>query len=234
MKIIKCIIVDDEPLARELLTTYINRIPSLQLVGSYENAIEAFGVIKENKVDLLFLDIQMPGLTGIELLRSIVFKPNVIIVSAHSEYALEGFNLDVIDYLLKPVLFERFMKAIGKVSGKNIEQSVSNNNQNVTEPYLFFRVNKETVKVLLKDILWIESLKDYIKIKTNETELVTYQGISLLEQKLPSQLFVRVHRSFIVSKDKVEATTSTHVRIQSFNIPIGKSYKQEVFNKLKN
>ena len=225
--------IDDEPLARELLASYVNKVPHLELVGSYENAIDGFSRIKPGLVDLLFLDIQMPGLTGLELLRSLTFKPPVIIVSAYSEYALEGFNLDVIDYLLKPVLFERFLKAVGKISNNNNAQVEEDNRVDAADPYLYFRVNRETIKVFLKDILWIESLKDYVKIKTTRRELVTYQRISSLEQKLPGSLFLRIHRSFIIAKDKVEATTNTHVRISSQQLPIGKSYKHEVVKHLK-
>jgi DNA-binding LytR/AlgR family response regulator len=233
MNPIKCIIIDDEPLARELLTSYINKVPYLHLTGSYENAIEAFGILKQSVVDLIFLDIEMPGMTGLELLRSLIHKPSVIVVSAYSEYALEGFNLDVTDYLLKPVLFERFMKAIGKINIEPIDFKIENTKNSISEPYLFFRVNKENVKVYLKDILWIESLKDYIKVKTIFKELVTYQRISLIEQKLPQSLFLRIHRSFIIAKDKVTATNNSHIKINAFQIPIGKSYKQEVYKHLK-
>jgi DNA-binding LytR/AlgR family response regulator len=233
MRQLKCVIVDDEPLARELLESYVARVPHLQLTGAYGNAIEAFGAVSKGGVDLLFLDIQMPGLTGLELLRSLAHKPAVIIVSAYSEYAVEGFNLDVTDYLLKPVLFERFLKAVGKL-GSSEDLLPADEKKSVATPYLYFRVNKENIKVFLDEILWIESLKDYIKIKTTGGELVTYQRISLLEQKLPSALFLRVHRSYIIAKGKVEATTNEYIRVAGCHIPIGKSYKQEVVRQLRN
>lgn len=230
----KCVIVEDEPLAAELLKSYIEKVPYLKLVAVYENAIKAFPVLVYQLPDVLFIDIEIPGMSGLALLRSLPRMPHVIIISAHKEHAIEGFDLDVTDFVLKPVNFERFMKAVGKLS-----RQMSNKDEKETpipaarDPYLFFRVNKENIKVYLKDILWIESFKDYIKIVTDEKELMTYERISVIEQKLPGSLFTRIHRSFIVANQKVESVTSTHLRIGENMLPIGRNYRLDFIKKFR-
>ncbi|HKZ38878.1 MAG TPA: response regulator transcription factor, partial [Chryseolinea sp.] len=189
----KCMIVDDEPLARELLESYVLQIDELKLVKSSSNAIEAFTFMQYNAVDLLFLDIQMPQITGIELLRSLKNKPPVILTTAYREYAFEAFDLDVVDYLLKPISFDRFLRGIGKI--KQLKQHielVSNEDAipSFNNAYLYLKENREMVKVFLNDILYIESLRDYVRVKTNKQEVITYQKISYLEQKLPANKFI--------------------------------------------
>jgi DNA-binding LytR/AlgR family response regulator len=222
-------IVDDEPLARELLQSYILRIDDLKLVKSSSNAIEAFTFMQDNAVDLLFLDIQMPQITGIELLRSLKNKPQVILTTAYREYAFEAFDLDVVDYLLKPISFDRFLRGIGKIKQlKRHVEMISNDDMTVpsfNDAYLYLKENREMVKVFLNDILYIESLRDYVRVKMSKQEVITYQKISYLEQKLPANKFIRVHRSFIVATDKVISFTPTSVRVNTIEIPIGRNYK---------
>lgn len=225
----KCLIVDDEPLARELLGDYVRRIAELKLVDSCANAVQAFTLLQEKPVDLLFLDIEMPQVTGIELLRSLKDKPRVILTTAYREYAFEAYDLDVVDYMLKPISFDRFLRAIGKV--KQLKQPLdisfdeTDSIQSFDDAYIYLRENREMVKVFLKDITYIESLRDYVRVKTVKQEVITYQKISYLEQKLPQSKFIRVHRSFIVAIDKVISYTPVSVRVASHDIPVGRNYK---------
>jgi DNA-binding LytR/AlgR family response regulator len=203
----KCLIVDDEPLARELIESYVNRVEGLTLVKSCTNAVEAFSVIQQKPIDLIFLDIQMPQVSGIDLLKSLKPRPRVILTTAFREYAFEAFDLDVVDYLLKPISFERFLRSISKIYQLNqpLEPNEYENaiSQSYEDTYIFFKEDREMVKVFLQDILYIESLRDYVRVKTVEKQIITYQKISYLEQKLPESSFIRVHRSFIVAIDKV-------------------------------
>ena len=225
----KCVIVDDEPLARELLEGYIGRIAELKLVKTCGNAIEAFSFLQEKPVDLLFLDIEMPQVTGIELLKSLKNKPRVILTTAYREYAFEAYDLDVVDYMLKPVSFDRFLRAIAKV--KQLKQPLdlsfeeTDSIQSFDDAYIYLRENREMVKVFLKDIIYIESLRDYVRVKTTKQEVITYQKISYLEQKLPQSKFIRVHRSFMVAIDKVISYTPMSIKVSTIEIPVGRNYK---------
>ena len=227
---IKCLIVDDEPLASELVATHLAKVPGLELVGSCHNAFEAMAVLQKEKIDLLFLDIQMPRMTGWELLKNITHKPYVIITTAYREHALEGYEFDVLDFLLKPITFERFQKAIEKFHTRKqiIVEHTPSVSDSYDQAYKYFKVNREMRKVFLKDILYIESLKDYVRIKTDKESLITYQRISYLEEKLPEDKFLRVHKSFIVAIDKIAALGSNTVKIREKEIPVGRNYKMNV------
>jgi DNA-binding LytR/AlgR family response regulator len=230
----KCVIIEDEPLAAELIKSYIEKISYLELVAVYENAIRAFPAMVDNLPDVIFIDIEMPGMSGLELLRSLPRMPHVIIISAYKEHAIEGFNLDVTDFVLKPMSFERFMKAIGKLGRQMSNKEDKDPSSAIAgDPYLFFRVNKENIKVYLKEILWIESFRDYIKVITEDKEFMTYERISVIEQKLPENLFTRIHRSFIVAHQKVEAVTATHLRIGENLLPIGRNYRLDFMKKFR-
>ena len=225
----RCLIIDDEPLARELLESYLAKIPELKLIKNCSNALEAFTILQEKQVELIFLDIDMPQVSGLELLRSLKDKPRVILTTAYREYAFEAYDLDVVDYMLKPITFDRFLRGIGKI--KQLKQYDSPGevtipiNSSLDDAYLYLKENREMVKVFLKDILYIESLRDYVRVKLANKEVITYQKISYLEQKLPQNRFIRIHRSFIISMDKVVSFSHTHVRVHSTNIPIGRNYK---------
>lgn len=232
---LKCLIIDDEPLAIEVLESYVNKVERLTLVKSFRNAIKAFDFLQQEAVDLIFLDIQMPKLTGIDFLKTLKNPPKVIFTTAYREYALEGYELEVVDYLLKPISFERFLKAISKVFDDNNYRPNPQAGFTITsdeEPFVYFKVDKRMVKIRLNDILVIESIKDYVKVKTAEKEIVTHQQISYLEHKLPEDKFLRIHRSFIVAIDKIEAFSATEVEINKKYVPIGRNYKNDVIEKL--
>ncbi len=201
----KCIIVDDEPLAIEIVESYVKRIEELELVGSFRNAIAAFSYIQQNPVELIFLDIQMPKLSGIEFLKTLKNPPKVIITTAFRDYAIEGFELEVVDYLLKPIPFERFLKSVGKVLSSRMEAQPTPATGTV-DPFIYFKVDKKMVKTRIAEILYIESIKDYVKVRTSDKEIITQQKISYLDESLPSNQFLRIHRSFIVNLDKIDCS----------------------------
>ncbi len=234
---IKCLLVDDEPPALNILEHYIESIPNLEMVGKCSNAFEAMKVLNEQTVDVMLLDIRMPLLLGTEFLRTLKNPPKVIFTTAYKDYALQGFELEAVDYLLKPISLERFLKAIGKlfvIPGTlhaKVEDGRLLTNAN---DFLFFRVDRKMVKVILDEILYIESLKDYIKIvQRNQKHLFVKQSISSLEVMLPENRFVRIHRSFIVSINKLTAFTNHDVEINELIIPIGKNYLDRI-SKLSN
>lgn len=230
---IQCLIVDDEPLARDVLRRYIEMVPSLTLSGQCANAIEAMGFLQQQKVDLLFLDIHMPQIKGIDLLKILSHPPKVIFTTAHAEYALEGYELDAVDYLLKPIQFERFLKAVSKAfhqvrpaaTGTPLEAPKK-------EAYIYLRADRKMVKVLLQDIFYVESMKDYVKVYTANGTIVTKQSITAMEAMLPEQTFIRTHRSFIASIEKIKSFTPELIEIEKAEIPIGKLYRNNVLKVL--
>lgn len=230
--IYKCLIVDDEELARRLLTNHLSQLEGFELVGSCQNAIEANKILKEHTIDLMFLDIEMPILKGTDFFRNLSQKPKVIFTTAYRDYAIDGFELDAVDYLLKPITFARFFKAIEKF--RNQQQSV----ESVDKPsfqkneFIFIRKDRKQVKLLFDEVLYIESLKDYIKIHTKDTNHVIKHSISAFHELLDER-FLRTHRSYIVNTDAITAYTSYDVEIQSTEIPIGESYRKEVHETLK-
>ncbi|OQX76671.1 MAG: DNA-binding response regulator [Bacteroidetes bacterium 4484_276] len=233
---IKCIAVDDEPLALRVIESHIEKLNDVELVAKCSNAIEAFGILKQKDVDLIFLDIQMPELTGIEFLKSLSNPPLVIFTTAYRNYAIDAFDLDVLDYLLKPISFDRFLKAINKYYTRFEEKHQEVKNLTVgsspEKDHLFIKKNKTLVKVFFKDILFIESLKDYVKIHTTgEVHMVKYQ-ISHLEKELPEDQFIRVHKSFIVSSKKIATISPRSIGVEDEKIPIGRNYKEFVLKKL--
>lgn len=232
-KKISCLAVDDEPPALSVIKKYINEIPSLQLVGTCINAVEALGVLQEQNIDLLFLDIQLPQILGTDFIRTLKNPPKVIFTTAFRKFAIEGFELDAIDYLLKPISFDRFLKAVNKVMNINLPV----NNQQAAYEYkishpedafISFRVDRKNLKVALDDILYIESLKDYIKVVTKSKSIITKQSIASLEEALPAHTFIRIHRSYIVALSKIELYTTELVEIAKKELPISRMYRHEV------
>ncbi len=220
----KCLIVDDEPLALDVLEGYIQKVPSLQLVARCSNAMEAMKALRKNEVHILFLDIQMPEISGLDFLKSLKNPPAVIFTTAYSEYAIDGFNLDAVDYLLKPISFDRFLKAVNKttalLSHEGAErESVKDND------HIFVKSDKKLIKIGLDEILYIEGLKDYVMIFTPAARIITLMTMKTLEEKLPSDRFVRIHRSYIISLDKMKSVTGNSVDIMGKSIPIGKLYR---------
>lgn len=226
---IKAIIVDDEPLALDVLETYIEQLPEIELVARCENALEAREVLKDQTVDLMFLDINMPQLTGIDFLKTLTVRPKVIFTTAHPDYAVEGFELDAVDYLMKPIPLDRFMKAVNKV----IEMSGNNQAaEKQDENFIFVKADKKLIKVNFEDILYIEGLKDYVIIRQNEGRVITLQTMKSLEAKLPDTIFKRIHRSYIVNIGAIDAVVGNMIELkeksQVKHIPIGKNYRDEL------
>jgi DNA-binding LytR/AlgR family response regulator len=223
----KCLIVDDEPPAVKIIKSYVELVADLSIVGSCSNVLQAIEILKKEKVDLIFLDIQMPKLTGIAFLKTLSHPPKVIFTTAYKEYALDAFDLDAVDYLLKPVSLERFLKAVNKVTNTHPEEGKEQ--APLRQGFLYFRADRKMVKVFLEDILFIESLKDYIKIhRTNNKPLTIKYSLSTIEAMLPRDLFLRVHRSFIVSINKVTAFTPHDIEIGNIEIPIGRQYSSSL------
>ncbi len=227
---IHCLIVEDEPLAAELLKSYIEKVPDLTLVAHCDSAVDAFGVLQRQQIELLFLDIRMPRLTGLELLKSLKNPPPVILTTAYRDYAVESYDYDVLDYLVKPIPFDRFLKAIGKFYQRQTTLApVSSPQPDAFEQaYLFFRVDREQQKVWLKDILYIEGLGDYVKVFTTAGPMVTYERLSYLEEKLPEEHFLRVHKSYIIATNKVQAFSGSVVNVAGKRIPVGRMYKERL------
>lgn len=232
--IIKCLIVDDEPLARKIIRRYIEQVPTLELAGECANAIQAFTFLQQHNVDLMFLDIRMPQLNGNDFLKTLKNPPKVIFTTAYSEYALEGYELDVVDYLMKPIPFDRFLKAVNKAYQQTAikPEPVNTAEEKKVDSFVYFRADRKMVKVTLRDILYIESMKDYVKVFTINGMIITKQSISSVEAMLPEKEFVRTHRSFIVSTRHIKSFTSDLIEIQDAEIPIGKLFRNEVMKTL--
>ena len=226
---IKCIIIEDEPLAVKVLTDYVAQVPFLQLEATFKDAILATEWLRINEVHLMFLDIHLPKLKGMAFLKTLVRKPAVIITTAYHQYAVEGFDLNVTDYLLKPIEFERFLIAVNKVRVTN------DNNQRMTEAdelkdYLFLTVQKKKVKILFSEIYYVESQREYIKVVTEKKEFISRMSTHEIEDLLPSHTFKRIHRSFIISINKLDSYTAESVEMNGISIPIGRAYKEVVEN----
>jgi len=233
MTILKCIAVDDEPLALKLVETFIEQTPFLELITTCDNAVEAMGVIRETKPDVVFLDINMPNLTGMELARLIQDQsgplPKIIFTTAYNHYAIEGYRVNAVDYLLKPFSYEEFLRASTKVLQLH-EEANNTHFQNIAadDEFIFLKVEYQWVRISLKDICYIESLKDYVKVHLEDSQKALLSLISLkaLEEKLPSSKFMRVHRSFIVSLDKISAISKNSIFIDKIEITVGEQYKE--------
>jgi len=235
-KKIRCLAVDDEPPALDVLKKYISSVQSLELVGTCADAVEALNFIRQHSIDLLFLDIQMPQILGTDFLRTLKKPPKVIFTTAFRKFAVEGFELDAVDYLLKPISFERFLKAVNKVmdaslNGTLSEETVSQKTN--IDNYIYLRSDRKMIKVALSDILYIESIKDYIKVIATSGTVITKQSISSIEETLPKDMFIRIHRSFIIALNKVESYSNELVWLGKSELPISRMYRHEVEKVLK-
>lgn len=228
---LKCAIVDDEPLAIAILEGLLKKIPNIEVVATFNDAISALEKLNELEIDFLFLDIEMPNLTGIDFLKSLSHPPMVIITSANKNYAIEGFELNVIDYLLKPVTLERVLKAVNKIlEAKSIKSHHAQSSAGVD--FIYLKENKRMVKVTISEIKYLESVKDYVKVVAKDKTVLTKQNISHFEQLLSSNDFIRIHRSFIIALKHVDAYSCSEVEIGSLEIPIGRMYKDEALKRL--
>ena len=226
-----CVIVDDEPIAREILETFIEKTPNLELIGSCKNALEALEVTQTDVIDLFFLDINMPEINGLSLAKIINKKSNIIFTTAYREYAVDGFDLQATDYLLKPISFDRFLQAVQKISESNSRINTPTENES-SKDYMFVRADRKMVKINFCDILYIESLGDYVKVFTQDNMTITRETISSFDEKLPKEQFLRVHRSFIIALNKIDSYTNEYIEIQKKAISISRSYKDTVLQKL--
>jgi len=232
MMSIRCLLVDDEPLALEVMEALLANIDDIEIVASCRSGMEAFKILGEKQIDLLFLDIEMPGLSGLELIHSLTHPPQVVFVTAHRDYAIDGFEHDVLDFLLKPVSLPRLLKTLDRFRSYKIPVR----NQGTVAPestdFITLQINRQTHRVALDEIRYLESLKDYIKIHTVKTTMVIRETMSNIEKRLPSEAFLRIHRSYIVPLKKVKAFDATQVELPGKTLPIGPHYQREVLAKL--
>lgn len=232
----KCLIVDDEELAIKVIENHVRQIAGMEVVGVCYNAMDAFTLLQKEKIDLMFLDIQMPKMSGLSLLKSLPHKPPVILTTAHREFALEGFELDVVDYLLKPVSLDRFLQSVGKIyrrqQGQELPRVATHLSQEVSNPFFYIKSERQFIKILLAEVLYIESLRNHVKIVTTSGNYTTLLGISQMEKKLPPQHFVRCHRSYLIALAKVDRFTQTNLTIGDKMLPIGQNYREEIQRRL--
>lgn len=228
---IRCLIIDDEPLAQRVLEKYAEDIPSLEIVRKCNNALEAIEILHQEEIHLLFLDINMPRLSGMDFLKTLKNPPLVIITTAYAEYAIQGYEMDVVDYLMKPFAFDRFLKAVQKAAdflrSRETSHSESQETENPEERFIFIKSSKKTYKVNLSEILYIEALGDYVKIYTDDRMIVSYQSLKNLESLLPAKSFPRIHKSFIIALSRIDMIEGNQVKIRDRMIPVGTNFKTE-------
>ncbi|MCH4823657.1 LytTR family DNA-binding domain-containing protein [Gramella lutea] len=220
---IKCLIVDDEPVALDILENHLSRIEKIEIVGRCQNATEAFNMMNANQVDLIFLDINMPGVTGISFAKSINRNIKIIFTTAYREYAIEGFDLQAVDYLLKPISFPRLLDAVNNFQENHFNHQPQSNQNEENADFIFVKIDRKKHKIDFSKILWIESLSDYLKIETTEGTKVTRETISSIETKLPQGKFIRIHRSFIVAIERIESYSYEEVIINNRSIPVSRT-----------
>jgi DNA-binding LytR/AlgR family response regulator len=223
---IRCLIVEDEPLARNLLVDYVKKVSHLELVEACATPLHALEVLRTNQIDLMFLDIQMPEITGITLLKTLQYKPLVILTTAYSEYALEGYDLDVVDYLLKPITFDRFLKSVERAGQRMRSHATTPPSPSETNSFVFIKDGTKLIKINYDDILFVEGLKDYVTIVTKTQKIVSLQRLKALEAQLPADRFIRIHHSYIISIKAVDAIHKGEVQIGTHLIPISDSYRK--------
>jgi DNA-binding LytR/AlgR family response regulator len=235
-KTIQCLIIDDEPMAREILENHLKKIDSVQVVSTCKNAIDAFNAISANKIDVIFLDINMPEISGLSFAKSINKKIKIIFTTAYREYAVDGFDLQAVDYLLKPISFDRLYQSINKYIDECIPTDLPKDDQIKIEQsdFIFVRSDRKMIKVNFSEICYIESLGDYIKIVLDTKNIITRETISSMEAKLPKKIFLRTHRSYLISIPQITSFTNEYIEINKKAIPISRSYKSSVLNRLKN
>ncbi len=235
-KTINCIIVDDEPIAREVLENHLQKINAIYVVASCKNAIDAFNVINSNKIDVVFLDINMPEISGLSFAKSINKNIKIIFTTAYREYAVDGFDLKAVDYLLKPISFERLLQAVDKFLNETITVHNEVKEEFIYEKsdFIFVRSDRKMIKINFSEISYIESLGDYLKIHLKNKTVTTRETITNIEIKLPKNEFLRIHRSFVISLNKIDSFTNEYVEINKKAIPISRSYKKDVLRRLEN
>lgn len=231
---LKCLLIDDEPLALQLLQNYVDQTPGLERAGSYSHALEALKALEDIKVDLLFLDVQMPDLTGIQLSRILQDRYPVILTTAYEKYALEGYELNVIDYLLKPITFDRFLKAVQKAKQRILSTEVHPPVESSgSPPYLFVKSEYKTVKIAFDDILYLEGMDDYVRIHTPTERIMTLERLKYFESTLPSSRFLRIHRSYLIALDKIDYIERNRVVMGEVRLPVGGAYQEGFWKRVR-
>jgi len=228
--LIKCIIVEDETLAQDVIKDHLKKIKEFELVGIYRNALEAMEALRTKEVDVMFLDIYLPGMTGLDMLRSLPDPPLVVLTTAYAEYALESYEFSVIDYLLKPISFERFSKAVNKIKEGRLFSHVGKEQGRQSQDHIFIKSNNKFFKVNFSEIMYIQGMKDYLKIHTAEYTLVTHQTMNEMEKILPATQFIRVHKSYIIALAQIKTIYGNSIELGKTTIPIGINYKENVMN----
>ncbi|HKO78708.1 MAG TPA: LytTR family DNA-binding domain-containing protein [Flavobacterium sp.] len=229
---IKCILIDDEPLAIKVLLNYFENFSDFEIIGTFNNSLEGLEFINSNNVDAVFLDINMPMMTGFELISLIENKTRVVITTAFREFAAESYDLEVLDYLVKPIPLPRFIKCIHKIEAEyNLKNNIKIENHRV-EPHLFIKVDKKMVKINIDEILFVEGMKEYIKVVTPEKTYITHKSLTSLTEELPTDRFMRIHKSYTIALNKVKSIEGNRIQISSYTIPIGRNYSKEVKSKI--
>jgi DNA-binding LytR/AlgR family response regulator len=231
---IKCVIIDDEALAIKVIEDHLKNFDYMEVVATYTNSLKAYALLEQEKIDIIFLDINMPQLTGFALIENLSYKPAIVITTAYREYAVKSYEMDVLDYLVKPIPFSRFLKTINKISQRAAVNVIPIEINLQQEPHIFLKVSKKLVKVNLNDILYIESLKDYIKVITALGDYVVHKSLTAISEELPQSCFIRVHRSYSISINKIKAIEGNIIEIAGRKIPIGRNYvkvaRERIFN----
>lgn len=231
---IKCVIIDDEPLAISVIENHLKNFDHVEIIETFNNPLKAYRVLEQEKIDVIFLDINMPQMTGFAFIENLSYKPLIVITTAYREYAVKSFELNILDYLVKPIPFNRFLKTVNKIYQQVYVSSASADASLQQEPHIFLKVNKKLVKINLNDILYIESLKDYIKVITTLGDYVVHKSLSSITEELPQSNFMRIHRSYTISINKIVALEGNTVEISNRKIPIGRNYtkqaKERIFN----
>ncbi|MDI5899555.1 LytTR family DNA-binding domain-containing protein [Flavobacterium sp. LB2P84] len=229
---IKCVLIDDEPLAIKVLQNYFNNFADFEITATFNNALEALEFINNNTVDAVFLDINMPMMTGFELIRLIEYKTKIIITTAFREFAAESYDLDVLDYLVKPIPLPRFIKCIHKIEADfNLKNNIKIEPHKI-EPHIFIKVDKKMVKITIDEILFIEGMKEYIKVVTSDKTYITHKSLTSLSEELPADRFMRIHKSYTIAIDKVKSIEGNRIQILSYTLPIGRNYSKDVKSKI--
>lgn len=231
---IKCIIIDDEPLAISVIENHLKNFDHVEIIETFNNPLKAYRVLEQEKIDVIFLDINMPQMTGFAFIENLSYKPLIVITTAYREYAVKSFELNILDYLVKPIPFNRFLKTVNKIYQQVYVSNTSADASLQKEPHIFLKVNKKLIKINLNDILYIESLKDYIKVITTIGDYVVHKSLSSITEELPQSNFMRIHRSYTISINKIVALEGNTVEISNRKIPIGRNYtkqaKERIFN----
>lgn len=229
---VRCLIVDDEPLALEVLKRYISATSSLELAGAFISPSEAISFLSKNNVDLLFVDIQMPGINGLEFIHALPKKPTIIFTTAFRDYALDAFESQALDYLLKPFRYERFLQAVQKYHIRTLDRSIDKSESRIDDTFLYVKSDKEMLKLVLMDICYVEALKNYVRIRSIQNEIISYYTLSYIESKLPRETFLRIHKSYLVNLHRIDKYTAEFVQVAGKVLPIGKTFQLELTNQL--